>query len=179
MGSRASSDAPVTGSPTQIPALPGLGTTWYKRGARYWLRRIATAALWLSVLAFLCYIELRLYVGVPRTDLPPTVRRVWDVAQAIMCCAALVWGWVKQRRELRKGLVDPPTPKQAQAARRGRSTRAPGLARAAVLPALIVAPVLPAILAYAVSWFVAWLTVREYPSEVGARRWMQARAART
>nr|WP_168509762.1 hypothetical protein [Streptomyces sp. S1D4-11]QIY97201.1 hypothetical protein HEP87_28425 [Streptomyces sp. S1D4-11] len=35
---------------------------------------------------------------------------------------------------------------------------------------LIAAPVLPALLAYAVGWVLAAFTVREYPSEVGARR---------
>ncbi|MGW4975503.1 hypothetical protein [Streptomyces mirabilis] len=67
------SGSPPLGAPAWIPSLPGLGTTWYERGARYWLRR---------------------------------------------ACGA----------------------------------------------------VLPALLAYAVGWFLAAFTVREYPGEVGARR---------
>lgn len=31
----------------EIPALPGLGTTWYEhRGARYWLRRAIVSSMW-------------------------------------------------------------------------------------------------------------------------------------
>ncbi|MEW2049764.1 hypothetical protein [Streptomyces sp. NPDC005476] len=63
--------------------------------------------------------------------------------------------------------------------KRGAGERAPGLARAAVLPLLIAAPDLPAIAARGVGRFVAMLTVREYPSEVGARRWMQEKSSRT
>lgn len=32
---------------------------------------------------------------------------------------------------------------------------------------------MPAFAAYLVGWLIAWLTVREYPSETGARRWMR------
>lgn len=35
------------------------------------------------------------------------------------------------------------------------------------------------IAAWGVGWFVAMLTVREYPSEVGARRWVQEKTPRT
>lgn len=57
----------MTLSPT-IPALPGLGTTWYERGTRYWLRRASGALLWFVVMAFFCYIALVLY-GSFRTSL--------------------------------------------------------------------------------------------------------------
>ncbi|MFI5472203.1 hypothetical protein ACIA6D_18450 [Streptomyces cacaoi] len=179
MASRASSDVPVSEAPARIPKLPGLGTSWYGRGARYWAYRVRTAVLVLLVLAFYCYIALRLYLGVPRSDLPPTVRTVWDWTQVAASGAAVVWGWVKQRREHRRKLLDPPTPRQMWQAKRGASGRAPGLARAGVLPLLIAAPVLPAIAAWGVGWFVAMLTVREYPSEVGARRWVQEKSPRT
>ncbi|PAZ14884.1 hypothetical protein CLM62_16840 [Streptomyces sp. SA15] len=178
MASRASSDVPASEAPVQIPKLPGLGTSWYERGARYWARRVRTAILVLLLLAFFCYIALRLYVGVPRSDLPPTARTVWDWTQAVASGVAVAWGWVKQRRDHRKKLLDPPTPQQMWEAKRGDSTRAPGLARAAVLPLLIAAPVLPAIAAWGVGWFAAMLTVHEYPSEVGARRWLEERTSR-
>ncbi|MFK0172272.1 hypothetical protein ACIQU5_26090 [Streptomyces sp. NPDC090306] len=35
---------------------------------------------------------------------------------------------------------------------------------------LLAAPVMPAVAAYVVGWSAAWLTVREYPAEAGARR---------
>jgi len=128
-----------------------------------------------SVLAFLCYIVIRLYLGVPRSDLPPTVRTVWDWTQVAASGVAVVWGWMKQRRDHHKKLLDPPTPQQMWNAKRRDTRRASGLAGAAVLPLLIAAPVLPVIAAWGVGWFTAMLTVREYPSEVGARRWMAQR----
>ncbi|MFI5674511.1 hypothetical protein [Streptomyces cellulosae] len=173
MASRASSDVPASEAPVQIPKLPGLGRSWYDRGAGYWARRVRTAVIMLLLLAFFCYIALRLYLGVPRSDLSPAVRTVWDWAQAVASVVALVWGWVKQRRDHHKRLLDPPNPKQMWETRRGQTSRAPGLARAGFLPLLIAAPVLPALAAWCVGWSAGMLTVREYPSEVGARRWLQ------
>ncbi|MFF4133880.1 hypothetical protein ACFY1B_20475 [Streptomyces mirabilis] len=84
-----SSGSPPLGAPARIPALPGLGTTWYERGARYWLRRVSGAVLWFAVLAFACYIALALYQSF-RGDLPSDVRRVGDWAQVVVSCVALV-----------------------------------------------------------------------------------------
>ncbi|MCQ9133352.1 hypothetical protein [Streptomyces hilarionis] len=179
MASRASSDVPASEVPVPIPALPGLGTTWYERGARYWARRVWTAVLLLLVLAFVCYIALRLYLGVPRSDLSPSVRTVWDWTQAGASVVAAGWGWTKQRRDHRRKLLAPPTPQQTGDAKRGERGRATGLARAAVIPLLIAAPVLPAVVAWGVGWFLAMLTVREYPSEAGARLWLQGKTIGT
>ena len=71
MASKASSKTLGAGTPARIPALPGLGTTWYERGTRYWLRRASGALLWFVVMAFFCYIALVLY-GSFRTSLPST-----------------------------------------------------------------------------------------------------------
>ncbi|MGQ4404636.1 hypothetical protein ACN6K4_006499 [Streptomyces hayashii] len=179
MASRASSDVPVPETTVAVPSLPGLGTSWYERGARYWVRRLWTAVLLLLVLAFVCYLALRLYLGVPRSDLSATVRTVWDWTQAAASVVAAVWGWTRQRRDHRRKLADPPAPQQMRDAKRDESRRATGLARAAVIPLLIAAPVLPAIVAWGVGWFVAMLTVREYPSEAGARLWLQGKTIGT
>lgn len=179
MASRASSDVSAARPRPEIPKLPGLGTSWYERGAGYWARRIRTAVVVLPVMAFSCYIAVRLYSGVPRSDLPPTARMVWDWTQAVASAVAVVWGWMKQRRDHRKKILAPPTPQQMWEAKRGDTRRAPGLARAAFLPLLIAAPVLPMIVAWGVGWFVAMLTVREYPSEVGARLWLQGKTSQT
>lgn len=37
---------------------------------------------------------------------------------------------------------------------------------------------MPAFVAYLVGWLTAWLTVREYPSEVGARLWLDEQGSR-
>ena len=123
-------------------------------------------------MAFLCFMALSFYEGF-RTVLPPTARTVWDWAQVAASCVAVVWGWVVQRRDHRKKLLDPPTPSQSRAARRGQAGRTPGLVALGRGLLLVAAPVLPALAAWLVGWSVAMLTVREYPSEVGARRALQ------
>lgn len=152
-----------------IPVLPGLGTTWYARGPRYWLRRTPGAALWFAVLAFVCYVALRLY-GSFRAELPSAVRTVWDWAQSAGSCVTLVRGWRTQRREHHAKLQEPPSPGWARAAKRDETRRSPGLAVAGRALLLVAAPVVPALAAGPAGWVVASFTVREYPSEVGARR---------
>lgn len=172
MASRASSEVPALGTPAHIPALPKLGTTWYKRGALYWLCRARTTVFLLIVMAMVCFFSISLYQGF-RSEMPPTVRTVCDWVQMVAACVALVWGWVKQRRGHREGLLRPPTPEQTRQAKRDHDRRAPGLVAAGRGLVILAAPVMPAFAAYIVGWLVAWLTVREYPSEVGARRWLQ------
>jgi hypothetical protein len=181
MASRASSEIPALGIPDRIPALPKLGTTWYKRGALYWLCRARTTVFVITVMTMFCFVSLRLYQGF-RSEMPPTVRVVCDVAQAVASCAALVWGWVKQRRSHREALLDPPTPQQTWVAKRDHNRRAgrasgSGAVGGRALLALA-APVMPAFVAYLVGWLTAWLTVREYPSEVGARLWLDEQGSR-
>ncbi|MFB7508644.1 hypothetical protein [Streptomyces broussonetiae] len=157
---------------TRIPALPGLGTSWYKRGARYWLRRVFTGLLWLAVLAFVGCIVVRLRQSF-RVDLPSTLRLVWDCAQVALACVALAWGWVTARRRHQKALLIPPTPTETRAARRARAGRNVGLALAGRILWLVVMPTMPAVFAYAIGEFLAVLTVRESAAEVGARRWLE------
>ncbi|MFI9255901.1 hypothetical protein [Streptomyces sp. NPDC053069] len=106
--------------------------------------------------------------------LPPGVRRVWDWAQVAASVVALVWGWLVQRREHRRRLLDPPGPDEFRAAKRDEHRRSTGLAVAGRVLWLVAAPVLPASAAWAVGWSVAAFTVRAYPSEVGARRRLEA-----
>ncbi|OIJ87817.1 hypothetical protein BIV25_38005 [Streptomyces sp. MUSC 14] len=155
-----------------MPALQGLGTSWYERGTRYWLRRVFMALFLLAVMAFCCFMALAFYDGF-RSVLPSAVRTVWDWAQAVASCVAVVWGWLVQRRALNKQLLDPPTPNEFRNRKSGEVRRSTGLAIVGRGLVVLAAPVLPALAAFAVGWIVAMLTVREYPSEVGARRWLQ------
>ncbi|MEV5068434.1 hypothetical protein AB0K94_46115, partial [Streptomyces sp. NPDC053794] len=118
----------------------------------------------------LCAIRLS---GGFRAVWPPAGRPAAAWVQAAAAAVALVWGFVKQRRAHRAALLDPPTPKQAWADKRDRAGRAPGRVALGRGLVLIAAPVLPAVAAYVVGQLLAWTTVREYPSEVGARRWME------
>ena len=172
MASRASSEA-ATGTPVEIPKLPKLGRTWYERGTLYWLCRARTTVFLLVFMALYCLFTFGLFQGV-RDLLPSGARTAYDWAQVVLCCAALVWGWIKQRRGHRQALLDPPSPKQTWIAKRDHNRQAGrsagfGAAGGRVLIALA-APVMPAFAAYLVGWLAAWTTVREYPSEVGARR---------
>ncbi|MCD7441355.1 hypothetical protein K4B79_24415 [Streptomyces lincolnensis] len=179
MASRAFSEVPAPGAPAGIPTLPKLGTTWYRRGALYWLCRARTTAFLVLVMAMACFVSLSLYQGF-RGEMPPAVRTVCDVVQVAGSCVAVVWGWIKQRRGHRAALLDPPTPEQTWVAKRthnARSGRAAGAQAGGRLLLALAAPVMPALAAYLVGWLAAWLTVREYPSEVGARRWLAQRTA--
>ncbi|MET7653469.1 MULTISPECIES: hypothetical protein [unclassified Streptomyces] len=178
MASRASSEAAAHEAPVRIPALPKLGTTWYTRGTLYWLCRARTTVFLLVVMAMVCFFALGLYQGFT-SEWTPTARTVANWVQAPASCGALVWGWVRQRRSHREALLNPPTPEQTIRAKRDHNRRAPGRAAAGRGLVLLAAPVMPAFAAYLVGWLTAWLTVREYPSEVGARRWMQEKTPRT
>ncbi|MGW2488007.1 hypothetical protein ACWCV9_12420 [Streptomyces sp. NPDC001606] len=177
MASRVSSEAPAPGFSVPVPALPKLGRTWYERGTRYWLCRARTTVFIVFAMAMFCLFALSLYAGV-RDLLPATARVVWDGVQAAASAVTLVWGWVAQRRGHRAALADPPTPEETLRAKRAHDRRVPGriaLGRGLVL---LAAPVMPAFAAYLVGWLAAWTTVREYPSEVGARRWLEAHSSR-
>lgn len=154
-----------------IPALPKLGTSWYERGARYWLSRTRTTLGQLLTLAILVFFCFGAYWGFVR-GLPSTARLVLDSIQAVASLAALVWGWIRQRRDHREALLDPPTPEETWAAKRAHNRRAPRFALSSRALVLLAVPLLPAVATYYAGWITAWLTVREYPSEVGARRWM-------
>ncbi|MEV6837123.1 hypothetical protein AB0N17_21875 [Streptomyces sp. NPDC051133] len=173
MVSRASSEAPAGGLPVAVPKLPGLGTTWYERGPRYWLRRVLASLNMLLAAAIVCFVALSFYSGF-RDLLPSGVRVVWDGVQVAASFVALAWGWASQRRGLREALLDPPDPGMTRRAKRDRSGRVPGLIALGRGLMLLAAPVLPAFAAWCVGWFAASIAVREYPSEVGARRWLEA-----
>lgn len=173
MASRASSEAPSAGPPVPVPSLPGLGTTWYRRGTRYWLRRAWTTVVMLLAVGMLCFMALSFYSGF-RGEMPPAVRTVCDVVQVAGSCVTVVRGWLVQRRDHRRKLLDPPTPAEFRRAKRAEVRRSGRFAYAGRGLLVLAAPVLPVFAAWCVGWFAAALTVREYPSEVGARRWLEA-----
>ncbi|MBK3581868.1 hypothetical protein JHN63_50645 [Streptomyces sp. MBT65] len=66
--------------------------------------------------------------------------------------------------------ASPPSPGRARRAKRDEARRSTGLAVAGRVLWLVAAPVAPALAAGCVGWVAAAFAVREYPSEVGARR---------
>jgi hypothetical protein len=155
-----------------VPSLPGLGTTWYERGTRYWLRRASGAFVWLLAMALFCFAAVSMYSGF-REQLPAGIRPVWDWVQVAASFGTVVWGWLVQRRSHRAGLENPPPPGMTRSARQRQAKRIPGLAVAGRFLLVLAAPVLPAFAAFWVGWVIAAFTVREYPSEVGARQSME------
>ncbi|MEU6402795.1 hypothetical protein [Streptomyces sp. NPDC046985] len=174
MASKASSEAATAARAAEIPKLPGLGRSWYRRGALYWSRRVLTGVLWLLLLGVVGYLVIRLYQSF-RTELPPAARLAWDCVQGAAACAALVWGWTAERRRHAERLLDPPTPDESRARRRERAHRNRGVTAAARVLWLIVLPVMPSVFAYGVGAFLSALTVGESAAEVGARRWLEDR----
>ncbi|MFF7335115.1 hypothetical protein [Streptomyces sp. NPDC008150] len=174
MASQASSEMPSAGRPGSsgsrgVPVLPRLGTTWYDRGPRYWLRRVWSGVVLVLVVAAFCFFAVELYRGFTE-QWPSALRTAWNTVQVVGGCGALVWGWVKQRREHRREMLDPPAPARARLVRRRQARRNVALVFALRGVVLLAAPVMPAVAAYVVGWSAAWLTVREYPAEAGARR---------
>ncbi|MFR9794761.1 hypothetical protein ACL02U_02505 [Streptomyces sp. MS06] len=172
MVSRASSEAHRAYADAEIPALPGLGTSWYRRGFGYWLRRTATGLLWLVLFAALYAATLAMFTGF-FDGLSGTGRTLVNAALGVASCAGLVWGWVTQRRRHREALLDPPTPDQAWTAKRRRARRNVGVAFGRRGAVILAVPVLPALMAYAAGQVLGVLTVRESAAEVGARQWLE------
>lgn len=165
MASRASSEP-------AIPSLPRVGTTWYRRGAPYWLRRAGTTLFFFLFMLAYCAFALGLFEGV-RDLLPTALHTPANVFEAVLALGAVVLGWTSQRRGHHEALRNPPTPEEARAAKRAHNRRAPGILALGRAVLLVAAPVMPAVAAYLVGWLTAWTLVREYPSEVGARRWLE------
>jgi hypothetical protein len=44
-----------------VPVLPGLGLTWYDRGAKYWRRRVRASLVWLVLTGLILLIDVGLY----------------------------------------------------------------------------------------------------------------------
>lgn len=155
----------------EIPALPGLGTSWYRRGVVYWLRRTITGLLWLALFSGLYAATLAMYAGF-FDEVSGTVRTFVNAVLGVASCAGLVWGWVVQGRQHREALLDPPTPDQTWTAKKLRAGRSVGVTfgwRGAII---LVVPVLPAVMAYAMGKLLGVLMVRESAAEAGARRWL-------
>jgi hypothetical protein len=162
MASRASSE-PV------VPALPGLGTTWYARGGRYWTRRVLSAVVLLALMAGLDAAAVELYSGF-LTVVSRPVRQAWDAAQIVLACLGAVGGWVLARRQTRRQV--------AEAADGAEVRRTGGAVLGGRFVLVLLSPVAPALAALATGWLASSLTVREYPTEVAARRALDAAGQR-
>jgi uncharacterized membrane protein YhaH (DUF805 family) len=48
----------------EIPALPGVGRTWYDRGGKYWARRAGLTLLWALVLLLIVLIDVGIFSSI-------------------------------------------------------------------------------------------------------------------
>jgi uncharacterized membrane protein YhaH (DUF805 family) len=48
----------------EIPALPGVGRTWYDHGGRYWARRAGLSLLWALVLLLIVLIDVGIFTSI-------------------------------------------------------------------------------------------------------------------
>ncbi|MFD9823529.1 hypothetical protein [Streptomyces violascens] len=166
MASRASSDS---AAPAKLPLL---GTSWYRRGVGYWLRRIWLALYQLVFGGLFVLLSVAVWQGI-ESGLPAGWHRAVDVAMGGVSLAFLVRGWIWGRRTVRAKLAAPPTPEQTwigyRQARTGRGSGNPTVGRRGG-PLLFFAPFLPPCVAWWMGMTCATQFVREIPAEAGARK---------
>jgi hypothetical protein len=173
MSSRASSE------PFKPAKLPVVGTTWVRRGAGYWLRRIFISGYVIVILSGLFAIILYGFFHLV-SSLPTGWRLVCEVAYCALCVVGGVWGWVRARRKVRSARETPPTPEEAQRINRAGQRAAPGLASAGRLPALLLMPFLAPLFAWLLGTLLAVSLVRVLSTEIEARRrWEAQRSGST
>jgi len=52
----------------EIPALPGVGITWYDRGGRYWRRRVVLALMWAVALLLIVLIDVGIFTAIHKSS---------------------------------------------------------------------------------------------------------------
>lgn len=166
MASRASSDL-------KVPQLPGLGTSWYARGGRYWTRRAVSLLVFALVLAGVDALAVDLWRGLSGA-FPASARPAADAAMSVLAAVGAVWGWLAARRTMRRQRAESVGPAEARRRKAAGLARSTGLALAGRIAVIILGPVLAPFAAFATAWLLSTLTVREYPSELGARRELAA-----
>ncbi|MER0448647.1 hypothetical protein ABR738_29510 [Streptomyces sp. Edi4] len=166
MASRASSDSVA---PAKLPLL---GTSWYRRGAGYWLRRTRSVLVQFAFSALFGLFSVAVWQHI-ESGLPPGLHAGADMAMGALSLGFLVRGWIWGRRTIRAKLAAPPTPEQAwqlhRLARAGRGSADPDFGRRGG-PLLFFAPFVPPCVAWWVGATCATQFVRETPAEAGARK---------
>ncbi len=119
--SKTSSDPALSGA-EPLEKIPFLGTTWHRRGAAYWLRRVSLCTAWLLMTAIGGSLTYQMWHACA-PSLKNTAPRVC-VATGIwlLICGGMVNGWRNGRRGLAR--VVPPSEaraRQSDARRRNMS----------------------------------------------------------
>ncbi|MFI1069596.1 hypothetical protein [Streptomyces puniciscabiei] len=142
----------VPGEQVEPAAIPRLGTTWFDRGAGYWLRRTAHGCCQLALLLFAGLVVTAFYAGFwEAAGVPRFARTAVYAVTAVACLLSLVAGFVRTRR----APVEIPTPEQAWREHRSRQRRNAASAAGGRWTLLLLAPVLPATVAWAIGTWAA------------------------
>ncbi len=105
----------------EVPALPGLGRTWYDRGGNYWARRAGLALLWAVALLLIVLIDAGIFTSIRHSS-----RAVFAILLTIDVAAAVaLLGYFAVRTVRRWN--SPALPGRARAARQARRGGAAGL----------------------------------------------------
>lgn len=81
----------------EIKSIRLLGTTWYERGPRYWLRRTALLVLWSAILAFVVWVIVGLFAAAA-TGTTGVGRILLVGAMSLAVTGSFVWGFSLMRR---------------------------------------------------------------------------------
>jgi hypothetical protein len=154
-----------------IPALPGLGVSWYDRGPRYWLRRAAMALLMAVVVAVIAVFDVALFGHIRQSSrIGFYVLLGGDVAVSL----ALVV-WMAVRTVQRWDVAALPTRTSVPAFRfgKGRAGAAvSGLAQIFYPVVLLVVAVLLAIFPGLMIYVFLTMLMPQQPAERQARLWV-------
>lgn len=168
MGSRVSS------KPVHPAKLPIVGTSWYRRGVVYWLRRVAYSSFALLFATMMFGILLGAF-GSSVQGLSGVWPLVLWIAMGALCIGSAVWGWCYSRRQMRAKLDEPSSPEQTwKQHKAGQRQVGTGLSSPWRIVVLLALPFLAPLFAWVLGMLCAATFVRELPSEVGARRAMAA-----
>ncbi|WP_329455339.1 hypothetical protein [Streptomyces sp. NBC_01497] len=146
-----------------------VGTTWYRRGFGYWLRRVAVSFFSIVVIGAVFALVVYGFFHLV-SPVPGALRAVLDIAYCALCLVGGVWGWTRARRQVREALAAPPAAAGARTRSAAAQGAAPGRAMAGRLPALLLMPFLAPLLAWFLGLLLAAAFVRVPPAEISARR---------
>jgi cytochrome b561 len=151
-----------------VPALPGLGHSWYDRGPGYWARRAGMSLMWLLLVLLVVAFDVGLFSGIRNSS-----RAGFAVAVGVDAALALaVIGFVVVRTARRWRLPQPPRQMRDPGARgrprAGRGALARLVYPAGVLLAAVVMLVCPGLF---IALFLTSL-LPATPAERQARLWL-------
>jgi hypothetical protein len=169
----------VSSEPFKPAKLPVVGTTWVRRGAAYWARRVS-----LHLFVFVGFGGIAAIIIYGFFDLVGGVGSPWRAVLEVLYCAlsagGFVWGWAWTLHKVRIAREDPAAAEEGRRKSAAVQRNSTGLAMAGRLPALILFPFLAPLILWALGMVMSGAFMRVLPVEVEARRrWESQRSGST